>query len=131
MVERVGVCVCVRECGLILDCLRVRAVYIGGMCVVYTRTLHTKNTGPHTNTHKRVRARTFMCSRALSSAFNTQEHSLWSKSGSFRHALKDSSVVRVDEHEQIEVEKIEEDTVRVGCMLLLLPRLHHHLICAT
>ena len=59
-------CVCVRECGLILDCLRVRAVYIGGMCVVYTRTLHTKNTGPHTNTHKRVRARTFMCSRARS-----------------------------------------------------------------
>lgn len=29
-------------------------------------------------------------------------------------------MVRVNEHVQIEDEKVEEDTVRVGCMLLLL-----------
>jgi hypothetical protein len=91
------VCVCVFRVCLFLDCLRVGAVFIGGMCVVHTRrlhpmydmyppphmtciggmcvlhtrTLHTKQTGPHTDTHMRVRARTFMCSRARSPPLST------------------------------------------------------------
>ena len=98
---------------------------------IHKDSAHKEHRTSHQHTQACACAHVYVLARALSSAFNTQEHSLWSKSGSFRHALKDSSVVRVDEHEQIEVEKIEEDTVRVGCMLLLLPRLHHHLICAT